>query len=80
MTAVNNLDLAKQGNSKAIAALINQPLHPKGITAKAIVSDNCLTVVAEANTLPDKSFLLDFVRRSFVKVTNRLELRLLLLY
>jgi len=32
----NLIELAKQGNAKAIATLINRQLQPKGITAKAI--------------------------------------------
>lgn len=35
-TQAELLELAKQGNAKAIAALMNRQLQPKGITAKAI--------------------------------------------
>ncbi len=40
MTQPNLLDLAKQGNPKAIAALLNCSLQAKGITAKANLKEN----------------------------------------
>ena len=38
----NLLELAKQGNSRAITALINRSLQPKGITAKVNLKGSCL--------------------------------------
>ena len=68
MTAANDLDLAKQGNPKAIAALMNQTLQSKGITTTVILSGSCLTVVAESDTVPDQAFLLDFIRQGIVSL------------
>jgi hypothetical protein len=46
----NLLELAKQGNAKAIAALINRQLQPKGITAAAIRThkDSCPQMLLKA--------------------------------
>lgn len=68
MTAANGLELAKQGNPQAIAALMNQTLQSKGITVSATVLSNCLTVVAEADTLPEKDSLLDFIRQGILNL------------
>ncbi|WP_279239702.1 hypothetical protein [Scytonema sp. UIC 10036] len=38
MTQPDLLELAKQGDPKAIALLINRQLQPKSITAKLLVS------------------------------------------
>lgn len=63
----NLLELARQGDPQAIAALLNRQLKPKGITAKAFLKDNCLQIVLEAKQLPHQSTLLTFVRKA---VTN----------
>ena len=48
------LAMAKQGNPKAIAILINQLLQPKGITAIAGFKDSCLHVILESATVPNQ--------------------------
>lgn len=47
MTPQAVLSAAKQGNPQAIAALMNRSLQPKGITAKAKLTDGCLHVMLE---------------------------------
>mgnify|MGYP000440746330 CR=1 FL=1 len=68
----NPLNLAKQGDPEAIALLINRSLEPKGITVKTIVSNNCLTVIAEptasdATVPPEKAPLVELLRKG---ITN----------
>jgi tetratricopeptide (TPR) repeat protein len=59
----NLLELAKQGNAKAIATLINRQLQPKGITAKAALKDGCLQVMLESAQAPNQQSLFAFVRK-----------------
>jgi hypothetical protein len=55
MTQPDLLDLAKQGNPKAIAALLNRSLQAKGITAKANLKENgYLQVMLEASQIPSR--------------------------
>jgi flagellar motility protein MotE (MotC chaperone) len=49
MNQPNCVELAKQGNPKAIAALMNQALQVKGITARATAKDGCLYLTLESN-------------------------------
>lgn len=61
------LDLAKQGNAQAIAALINRQLQPKGITAKAALKEGCLQVMVESAQVPNQQALIGFIRKG---ITN----------
>lgn len=63
MTQQNLLELAKQGNPKAIEALINRSLQPKGITAKTALKDGCLQVMLESAEVPDQQALAAFIRK-----------------
>lgn len=57
------LELAKQGDAKAIAALLNRSLKPKGITAKAGMKNGCLQLFLESLDVPDQSTLMPFVQK-----------------
>ena len=50
----NLLKLAKQGDARAIAALINRQLQPRGVTAKVALKDGCLQVILEAEKIPER--------------------------
>ncbi|MGF1673375.1 MAG: TM2 domain-containing protein [Rivularia sp. (in: cyanobacteria)] len=63
----NLLQLAKQGDPKAIAALMNKSLQPKGITAKVAFKNNCLQIMLESDQVPDQQTLVMFVRKG---ITN----------
>lgn len=63
MTQQNILELAKQGNAKAIAALMTYHLQPSHITAKAALKDSCLQLMLEAAQVPDQKIMIPFVRR-----------------
>ncbi|MEW6494680.1 MAG: hypothetical protein AB1589_19515, partial [Cyanobacteriota bacterium] len=68
MTQPNLSKLAKQGNPKAIAALINRSLKPKGITAKACLEENgCLQVILESSQVPPRS-LIRFIRQGLISL------------
>jgi small GTP-binding protein len=60
-TPPNLLELAKQGNAKAIASLMNQKLQPEGISAKASRKNDCLKVVLEADDISNQQNLVAFV-------------------
>jgi predicted GTPase len=60
-TQPNLTELAKQGNAKAIASLMNQKLQPEGISAKASRKNDCLKVVLEADDVPNQQNLVAFV-------------------
>lgn len=61
MTPSNLLELAKQGDARAIAQLINQSLQPNGITATATVKNGCLEVILEAELLPKQKIMANFI-------------------
>lgn len=63
-----NLQLAKQGDVKAITALMNRVLESKGITAKATLRDSCLQIILEANQLPHQNALVEFVTKGITSL------------
>jgi len=68
MSQQNPLELAKQGDSNAIAALINRNLKPKGITAKVSRKDDCLRVMLESAKVPNQDSLVEFIRSGVLKL------------
>ncbi|MEH1849745.1 MAG: hypothetical protein V7L25_33415 [Nostoc sp.] len=63
MTQPNILELAKQGDTQAIAFLMNRHLYPKGITAKVAFKDACLEVILESAQVPNQQILVAFIRK-----------------
>jgi len=61
----NILQLARQGNPKAIATIINRQLEPKGIIAQVDLKDNCLQILIEAIQLPPQHIIVEYFRKSF---------------
>lgn len=61
MTQQNILELAKQGDVKAIASLMNRQLQPKGITAKVVLKQDCLQVMLESEQPQNQQTLVTFV-------------------
>ncbi len=59
----NLLQRAKQGDTGAIAALMNRSLQPKGITAKVSLKEHCLKVMLEASQVPEQQPLVEFVHK-----------------
>lgn len=66
-TNSNLLDLAKLGDAKAIGALMNHQLQPKGINVKTTLTNGCLFVIAESDEAPEQTALVDLVRKG---ITN----------
>ncbi|MEO9126902.1 MAG: hypothetical protein ABI262_19790 [Microcoleus sp.] len=64
MTQPNILELAKQGDAKAIALLLNRQIQSKGITAAASLKDGCLQVMLEATEAPSQQALAGWVSKS----------------
>lgn len=61
MVQQNNLALAKQGNLKAISALMTYHLQPQHITAKATLKDSCLQIILEAAQVPDEHTVVQLI-------------------
>jgi len=55
------LELAKEGDPDAIAALMNRVLQPRGVTAKAVLQDRQLHILLEAEQVPNQSTLVEYV-------------------
>lgn len=68
MTQAQLLKLAKQGNTQAIAFLMNRHLRPKGITAKVILKDSCLQVMLESEQVPNQQVLAAFIHKGITKL------------
>ncbi len=74
------IQLAKKGNSKAIATLLNSKLHPEGINAKASVVNSWLHVLLESDELPDRSATIDVVRNQLMELAPESIKRVKLLF
>ncbi|NEQ40881.1 MAG: hypothetical protein F6K40_33555 [Okeania sp. SIO3I5] len=62
------IQLARQGNSKAIATLLNSKLHPEGINAKASVVNSWLHILLESDELPDRYSTINVVRNQLIEL------------
>ncbi|MGC9503086.1 hypothetical protein [Baaleninema sp.] len=62
------LEQAKQGDPKAIAALMNRSTQPKGISVKATLKDRCLQVLLEGENAPSQKNSVGFVREGMLKL------------
>lgn len=63
MIQPNTLELAKQGDTEAIASLMNRHLQPKGITATVTLKDACLQVMLESLQVPNQQALVTFIHK-----------------
>lgn len=68
MTQPNLLELAKQGDAKAIASVMNHLLKDEGITAKAIQKDNSLLVILESAQVPEQISSVEFIHKLMMKL------------
>ncbi|MBD2505157.1 hypothetical protein [Anabaena azotica] len=68
MTATDLLEQAKQGDAGAISSLMNKALEAKGIKVQASIKDDSVTVTAEAQELPEQSFMVDYVSKCISKL------------
>ena len=72
MTQTHLLKLAQQGDASAIADVISYLMQPQGVTAKAVLKNNCLEVIIEASQVPDQQQSVAQIS----KLINHLEIRL----
>lgn len=68
MNQPNLLELARQGDPNAIAALINAVLEPKGITAKASLENACLSVVLESAKALNPETLVNLIYKGLIEL------------
>ncbi|WP_072622188.1 hypothetical protein [Spirulina major] len=60
--------LAKEGNPKAIEALINKTLSPKGISVKASLSHDCLSLIVKSKTSLNQKAVSSFLQQGLTKL------------
>lgn len=60
----NWVDLAHQGDTKAIAALMNRSLKARGIAVRVARQDAVLKVMLKGKTVPDETVLATYVHWS----------------
>lgn len=70
MEQSNLLELAKQGEPNAIAALMNAVLFPKGITARAGIDEDCLCVFLESQKPLNQETLVAFIQKGLLELGN----------
>ncbi len=52
MTQTNLIELAKQGDAKAIADIISYLMRAQGVTAKAVLKEDVLELIVEVSQVP----------------------------
>jgi hypothetical protein len=60
------MELAKQGDPHAIAALINRSLTSKGILAEAALEAECLTISLQASQIPNQKAVITIIHRGMM--------------
>lgn len=65
------VELARQGNPKAIAVLLNQFLQPKGINAIALLRDGCFHILLESAQVPDREVTAKFVQNKLASLKSK---------
>jgi len=68
MTQPNLRELAKQGDTEAIAALLNHSLQPKGITVEVNLTDSCLQILLSSQRLLNQQNLVAFLRNGLLNL------------
>lgn len=71
MEQSNLLELAKQGEPNAIAALMNAVLKPKGITAQARFEQEVLCIALESPKPLNQDTLVTFIRKGLLELGNQ---------
>jgi hypothetical protein len=62
------LELAQQGDTEAISALMNRHLKPQGVTAQVAKTQNTLQIMLEGLDLPDQKRMTAFVTQGVQKL------------
>ncbi|WP_049560013.1 hypothetical protein [Limnoraphis robusta] len=70
MNTLNLDELAKQGNPKAIADLMNSTLQPQGIRiCKSAIKDECLQLLLESEKIKDKDKIVNFIQTKMTELS-----------
>jgi hypothetical protein len=64
----NLKESAKQGDEKAIAAVLNHFFQPQGITAKATLKEGNLLLLLESQMVPDRETLVPFIHQGLANL------------
>lgn len=62
------IELAQQGNPKAISHLLNQSLKPRGIQARVQFTEGYLKIVLESSQVPDHQKMVSFIQKKLMKL------------
>ncbi len=68
MTQSSLVDLARGGDPYAIAVLLNQALHPKGVTARAALTDDCLHILLESEQASPQPDVMPMVSKGILQL------------
>lgn len=68
MTQQNLLELARQGNVKAIATLLQRGLQSQAITVKVGTKKDCLMVFLESDAVHEEETLVEFIKKELEKL------------
>jgi len=68
MTSQDTLQRARNGDVGAIATLLNQVLHAKGMVAKVSLTHTRLKILVESEQVPDAEQLTTYLRSSLIKL------------
>ncbi|HIK51900.1 MAG TPA: hypothetical protein IGS17_13395 [Oscillatoriales cyanobacterium M59_W2019_021] len=69
MTQPSLLELAQQGNPKAISAMLNQQLKDRSIRSRVALKEGCLHVLLHAEQfVPDRETTIELVRATLLKL------------
>ncbi|MEL7068611.1 MAG: DUF4429 domain-containing protein [Cyanobacteria bacterium J06581_3] len=63
------LRFAKEGNPKAIAALMNRQFKSRGINTKAAVKGNRLDILLEAISVPEQKTIIEFIGKGLTSLS-----------
>jgi hypothetical protein len=58
-------ELARQGDVRAIANLLNTQLQSEGLTVQTTLIGSCLAIMLESSQVPDSAFWVEFIRQQF---------------
>lgn len=70
MSTPRLIELAKDGNPRAIAVLLNQQLQSRGITAVASRDGSCLRLLLEGQKQPNPSVLLPYLCKALTRLES----------
>ncbi len=70
MSTPRLIELAKDGNPKAIARLINQQLETRGVKAIASREGSCLRLLLESPKAPKKSVVVPYLQQALTKLSS----------